>query len=382
MAVVRTGVRIVVSAFPFRQSRWQTTASSLAAAPAPQLRPEADKPIDNLAVNFFFTRKCNMSCKFCFHTAKTSDVMDTKDALKLITDLREAGASKLNFAGGEPFLPRYRPLLAAMVRHAREVGFVSVSIISNGSMLNREWFLQHGRYVTMLGISCDSIVGATNLAIGRVRAGSTNGADQAKYVRNAAALCRELGIPLKVNTVVSAANAHEDMSPFIAELLPTLTRWKLFQVLPLAGENTGREGELRDVTPLLISDDVFKAYVARARAGLRTIAQAARAAATSTSASASGSSTIDAAGSGIGSGIDSAAYEKVLTIEDNATMQSSYLLIDEYGRFLDCSGGGKTPTEPILKVGVREAVRQLRAGPGGGFDGQAFLNRDGQFYLR
>lgn len=45
--------------------RWQSTVAALASTPAPQLQPEAEKPIDNLAVNFFFTRKCNMSCKFC-----------------------------------------------------------------------------------------------------------------------------------------------------------------------------------------------------------------------------------------------------------------------------------------------------------------------------
>lgn len=32
------------------------------------------------SVNYHFTRQCNYSCKFCFHTAKTSFVLDESTA--------------------------------------------------------------------------------------------------------------------------------------------------------------------------------------------------------------------------------------------------------------------------------------------------------------
>ncbi len=166
-------------------------------------------------------------------------------------------------------------------------------------------------------------------------------------------LCRDFNLDFKVNTVVCSANVDEDMSPLIAGLLTSrLSRWKLFQVLALEGENTGQPGELRDVSPLLISNEAFAAYVERARAGLRRHAPA---------------------------GITDT--DGILKVEDNSTMQSSYILIDEYGRFLSSSSGEKAPAgPPVLQAGVREALRHLVATPGGGFDAEAFVRRDGQFF--
>ena len=60
-------------------------------------------------------------------------------------------------------------------------------------------------------------------------------------------------------------------------------------------------------------------------------------------------------------------------------MESSYLLIDEFGRFLDASSGSKTPTESILTVGLDEAYNQLVSGPGGGFNYGEFIKRDGLY---
>lgn len=279
-------------------------------------------------------------------------------------------AAKVNFAGGEPFLQMYQKDLGQMVRHAKEdLGYESVSIISNGSQLRREWFDEYGRWLDILGISTDSDQTATNTAIGR-RAGSgdKNGGDQAQHARRAAAFCADHGIKFKLNTVVCAANAHEDLSGLVNELKPM--RWKVFQVLPLQGENSGA-GSLRDVSSLLISDAEFQSYVARNAARL--------------------------------------ADPSIMKVEDNATMQNSYVLIDERGQFLDCSGGGKRPTQSILKVGVQTAMQQLMKGTpdsesdggspastgtacsapsrtkeptltkGLGFDRDAFLRRDGYY---
>ncbi len=54
---------------------------------------------------------------------------------------------------------------------------------------------------------------------------------------------------MKLNTVVTALNCREDMSAFVLRFQPE--RWKVFQVLPMAGQNDG------DVEPLLIDDDSF-----------------------------------------------------------------------------------------------------------------------------
>ena len=57
-----------------------------------------------ISVNYHFTRKCNKTCAFCFHTEKSSDVASQADMARALTLLKQAGMRKINFAGGEPFL--------------------------------------------------------------------------------------------------------------------------------------------------------------------------------------------------------------------------------------------------------------------------------------
>lgn len=43
------------------------------------------------SVNYHFTRRCNYECGFCFHTAKTSYMMNLDDAKRGLKMLRLAG---------------------------------------------------------------------------------------------------------------------------------------------------------------------------------------------------------------------------------------------------------------------------------------------------
>lgn len=51
-----------------------------------------------LSVNYHFTRQCNYSCGFCFHTAKTSYVLPEEEAKRGLQLLREAGLYMLKFS--------------------------------------------------------------------------------------------------------------------------------------------------------------------------------------------------------------------------------------------------------------------------------------------
>jgi len=105
-----------------------------------------------LSVNYHFTRKCNYSCGFCFHTAKTSDHFDMERAQRGLRLLREAGTEKINFSGGEPFLVKKGKHLGEMVRFCKEeLHFPSVSVVSNGSLITEEWFQQYGECLFVLG---------------------------------------------------------------------------------------------------------------------------------------------------------------------------------------------------------------------------------------
>ncbi|KAF9475013.1 hypothetical protein BDN70DRAFT_996711 [Pholiota conissans] len=120
------------------------------------------------------------------------------------------------------------------------------------------------------------------------------------------------------------------MNDNITSLAPS--RWKVFQVLLLDGENTGDGSNSRhDGRDLVITDEQFRAFLERHRA------------------------------------------QKSLVPEDIEAMKDSYLLLDEEMRFLNCENGDKKPGRSLLKVGVQTALDDA------GWDENAFKERGGIF---
>ena len=115
--------------------------------------------------------------------------MELDHALAMITALGAAGAKKINFAGGEPFLRLYQPYLGAMVRGAKEAGFASVSVISNASAAATfdKWMTEYGSYLDVLGISCDTLLASTNVKHGRVPRTGAGKLDAAEFTSSVAA---------------------------------------------------------------------------------------------------------------------------------------------------------------------------------------------------
>ncbi len=290
------------------------------------------------AVNYHFTRKCNYSCKFCFHTKKSSFILPLEKQIEILKILKDAGAEKINFAGGEPFL--YPEELGEMVKASKEMGFDSVSIISNGKLIKEPWLDKYGKWLDILGVSCDTADPSINFNHGRVTAGSFKPIDENKNLKNLAKMAHERNIIFKINTVVTKLNKHEDMSGLINELNPS--RWKVFQVLDMEGENYHYDKpESNKIQNLLISEEDFNHYIERNKKGL--------------------------------------INKEILVPESNELMRSSYILVDEYGRFLDTSTGSKLPTKGILEVGLLEALNELNSSSGKGFDKENFYKRGGYY---
>ena len=276
-----------------------------------------------ISVNYFFTRLCNYSCSYCFHTSKTEAMLSLNDMKHGLVLLNQAGMRKINFTGGEPFLFA-DSILGPLIEFCKtELDLESVSIVSNGSKISRSWVERFARYVDVLAISCDSFKKEVNVEIGR---GNGKILERLETING---WCRETGMKFKLNTVVNAINWQEDMNAGIIRLQPF--RWKCFQVLLLKGENSGVAGDLRDGRPLAITNEQFRSFIERHRA------------------------------------------HRCLVFEDNRLMLNSYLLLDEKMRFLNCRDGGKHPTRSILEVGVSKALANS------GFDPATFDERGGVY---
>ncbi|MCJ1232040.1 hypothetical protein MMC12_008721, partial [Toensbergia leucococca] len=159
------------------------------------LKPRSGKATEvPVSVNYHFTRQCNKTCGFCFHTATTSYRLSIEEAHRGLALLKAAGMRKINFAGGEPFL--YKQFLGQMAMFCKkQLKLESVSIVTNGSLVDEKFLRQYGQYIDIMAVSCDSFDEQTNIDIGR---GSGN---QVTKLFEVAALCKKYGIKFKLNTV-------------------------------------------------------------------------------------------------------------------------------------------------------------------------------------
>lgn len=71
--------------------------------------------------------------------------------------------------------------------------------------------------------------------------------------------------------------------------------------------------------------------------------------------------------------LDRHKHVQCLVPESNEKMRNSYLILDEYMRFLDCTRGSKDPSKSILDVGVSYALMFS------GFDEAMFFKRGGKY---
>ena len=286
------------------------------------LKPSAHQKVP-ISVNYHFSRKCNYECGFCFHTAKTSHVLTLEQAKEGLTRLKEAGMKKINFAGGEPFL--YPKFLGELVVFCKQtLGLESVSIISNGSLIKENWMEKYAKYLDILGISCDSFDEKVNVKIGR---GTGKHIENIFKVRN---MCYEHNIKFKLNTVVCRYNFMEDMNDFIERLQPF--RWKCFQVLIVKTENDGDDASIRNAQTFTISDEEYELFCQRHQ------------------------------------------KQSSFIKESNTVMRSSYLILDEYMRFLDKGDKNEYKiSDSILDVDVSVALGQIN------WDNDSFHERNGHY---
>ncbi|KAH8803478.1 hypothetical protein F5884DRAFT_861799 [Xylogone sp. PMI_703] len=275
-----------------------------------------------VSVNYHFSRKCNYECGFCFHTEKSSSILPLDKAKRGMRLLKESGMKKLNFAGGEPFL--YPKFLHNLLRYGKEeLGIESISIVSNGSKITEKFLRENATFIDILAISCDSFDPETNIKIGRGKNG-----ENIEQLIKVAGWCRQFGIKFKINTVVCSLNWNEDMIQSITQLQPF--RWKVFQCLIVTGENDNEQRK-RDARLFLVSDEQWKTFCNRHK------------------------------------------HLKCFVPESNEMMKSSYLILDEYMRFLDKGDGEEKASESILNVGVERAMSQVK------WERSAFVKRGG-FY--
>ena len=187
------------------------------------------------SVNYHLWNPCNMRCKFCFATFQDAKVVLPKghlakeESLELIREIAAIGFKKITFAGGEPTLC---PWISELVKEAKKQGLTTM-LVTNGTKLNEDFLSANQGYLDWIILSVDSLDDNANLVSGRAIAGKRT--LSVKDYKNTIDNINKYNYRLKINTVVHQFNYKESMLDFIEYAKPE--RWKVFQVLPMKGEN-------------------------------------------------------------------------------------------------------------------------------------------------
>ena len=265
------------------------------------------------AINWHFWPWCNYGCKFCFarfEDIPRADRLPKEIATTVPEMLAEAGADKITFVGGEPTLC---PFLGDLLAASKDVG-LTTCIVSNASGLTEEFLDEWGHLIDWVGLSIDASNDEIHAEIGRGMRGdlARSRSHHLELAIDAWNRCRSRGIRMKLNTVVCKPNLDDDMTELVLKLRPE--RWKIFEVLPVEGQNDG------DVDNLLLEEGEFQTWVNRhawiADEGIQFVP------------------------------------------ESNELMRGSYAMMDALGRFYSNVDGGHSYGPSILDVGVNHAWKE------------------------
>ena len=289
----------------------------------------ADFSLKVPSVNFHLWEPCNMRCRFCFATFQdVKQEMDLpkghlpkEDCISVIDRIAEYGFEKVNFAGGEPTLC---PWLSELIARAKEHEMVT-SIVTNGSQITDQWFDNLDGSLDWVGLSIDTVNPDKLIQSGRA-IGGRNPITEEAYLQIINVIKRH-EIRLKMNTVVTSENWQEDFTDFIRLAKPE--RWKLLQALPVKGQND------EHIDDFIITPEQFETYVQRNRV------------------------------------VEDEGISVVP--ESNEAMTESYVMIAPAGRFFDNAQGFHKYSKPILKVGIKEALRQVS------INSERFRQRGGEY---
>ncbi len=278
---------------------------------------------NELVINWHLTEACNYGCRYCYskwHGGNSKELLhDAEGSEALLRELYRYfspanhstqahlgmrwDSVRLSLAGGEPLL--YEQEVVRLARFAKDLGF-NISLITNGSRLNSRLMRELAPLLSTLGLSLDSASPEINRQIGRIdnKSRLLPLADLAATISEGRACNPEMR--LKINTVVNALNFTDNLNPAITLFKPD--KWKILRVLPVINKN------------LAISEGQFAKFLSK-----------------------------------------HAALRPISSVEDNADMFESYIMIDPHGRFFQnsLSGNGYRYSDPITTTGARQAFAQV-----------------------
>lgn len=102
-------------------------------------------------IDFHVTSECSQECPYCWGPQDFENPVDTATALRIIGHVKEVGASRIVFTGGDPLK---RTDMAELIRHAKSVG-LEVALSTTGDQLTPEFLQRVAHQIDLISLPLD-----------------------------------------------------------------------------------------------------------------------------------------------------------------------------------------------------------------------------------
>jgi MoaA/NifB/PqqE/SkfB family radical SAM enzyme len=102
-------------------------------------------------IDFHVTSECSQECPYCWGPQDFENPVDTATALRIISKVKDVGASRVVFTGGDPLK---RPDTGSLIQHAKSVG-LEVALSTTGDQLDRTFLSRAANWFDLITLPLD-----------------------------------------------------------------------------------------------------------------------------------------------------------------------------------------------------------------------------------
>ncbi len=199
-----------------------------------------------ITIDFHVTSECNQECPYCWGPQGFEHPVDTITALAIVTQVKDFGARRIVFTGGDPLK---RPDIGSLIRHAKGIG-LEVALSTTGDELTGAFLDQFGPYVDLISLPLD---GSTEEVNTRTKKEGHFGAiiRALNWLRGHPQIDVKLCTPVTRHNLADVPNIVRLVDDY-AQSTPARVFYNLFQTFP-------RSMEPREWEELLVTDEEFAA---------------------------------------------------------------------------------------------------------------------------
>ena len=192
------------------------------------LKDSFNRPARKLRISV--TDKCNMKCIYCMPNGNikwidSKEILNFKEIIRIVSIFTHLGITKIRLTGGEPLL---RPSLENLIKGLIKIQNIeTISMTTNGFLLEEKINQLKSAGLNSLNISLDTFI--------EERFRTLNGTSNLNKVLRSIQKASELGLKIKINTVIIRNWNDDEIINFVKFAKDTGLIVRFIEFMPLDG---------------------------------------------------------------------------------------------------------------------------------------------------